>query len=117
MQKRAVCLQVRCHLLRPDQVSRGGARGHGGAGRGGGGAGAARALEPGRGSHLLLVTAALLRLCAAAGASLHNSLSSSGWRVACSVPCVPWSGLPHSLTRQPPATGLGWCVQGSAWPR
>ena len=35
----------------------GGARGRGGVGQGGGGAGAARTLEPGRGSHLLLVTA------------------------------------------------------------
>ena len=91
MQKRAVCLQVRCHLVRPDQVARGGARGHSGAGQGGGGAGAARALEPGRGSHLLLVTAALLRLCAAAGASLHNSLSSSGW--PWHAPCRVCRGL------------------------
>ena len=101
---------MRCHLVRPDQV---GARGHG-EGQGGGVTG-----DPGLGllgrwppswggGSSPSITAALLRLWVAAGASLHNSVSSSGWHAQCRG--VQWSGLPHSLTRQPPATGLGCCA-------
>ena len=68
MQKRAVCLQVQCHLVRPDQVSRAGHVVTVVLGRAGAELGLLGLWPPhgaGAGSHLL-VTAALLRLCAAA---------------------------------------------------
>ena len=83
------CLQVRCHLVRPDQVSRAGHVVTVVVGRAGAELGLLGLWS--RGGVTPPGHCRLLRLCAAAGASLHNSLSSSGW--PWHAPCRVCSGL------------------------